>query len=495
MTSAQQKLLFGIITILLGTLCVLHIYYFYPWYFPMDDAYIVLHSAQVLHVGADPNYLGTPALAGNTSPVHLLLTSLLLYFLSPVYALVATLWLAIFLYAFGIMTFAFIYRTSLFHTILLLIISLLAGNTLFQLLNGVETGLTLASMVWALVLSSISITKLNRIWWAWLLGTLPFVRPELGILSLMLFIYQIERYWQIRNKIAFWSYVFQDIFVIFLAMAPWIIWSWEQTKTIYPLTILAKNAFFTVDFSTPFSRAEKFTLVFARYLLGIGVLLFPLLFLSLFTSLGRVTFIFITIFFGIYYFSNPNLLFSNYFRYLYPSMPILIYASISCLTSSDKSIRFIAHTFLIITALQTCLFLPFNWELYRKEIVNVSTTFPDYTSWCMQHIPKNETIVIQDAGYIAFATPFHLNDFVGLKTPHNIAYHEKLTRPSHGKLRVNAISEILAQSQAHYLIITSDWDKSAHLIKGLHTLGWKTTLLKEVKFPQGKDAYLIYYFW
>ena len=46
--------------------------------FPVNDAYITLHNAQVLHWGHDPNYPGTPALAGATSAVHLALVVLLI---------------------------------------------------------------------------------------------------------------------------------------------------------------------------------------------------------------------------------------------------------------------------------------------------------------------------------------------------------------------------------------------------------------------------------
>ncbi len=39
--------------------------------FPVDDAYIVIHNAQVLLGGSDPNYPGSPPLSGATSAVHL----------------------------------------------------------------------------------------------------------------------------------------------------------------------------------------------------------------------------------------------------------------------------------------------------------------------------------------------------------------------------------------------------------------------------------------
>src|SRR3982074_3352560 len=47
--------------------------------FPVDDAYITAHNAQVLHWGQDPNFADSPALAGATSPFHLALVALLMF--------------------------------------------------------------------------------------------------------------------------------------------------------------------------------------------------------------------------------------------------------------------------------------------------------------------------------------------------------------------------------------------------------------------------------
>src|ERR1700676_1702939 len=54
--------------------------------FPLDDAYITLHSAQVLHWGNDPSYPGVSPLYGITSAPFLALIYLLLFALSPLIA-------------------------------------------------------------------------------------------------------------------------------------------------------------------------------------------------------------------------------------------------------------------------------------------------------------------------------------------------------------------------------------------------------------------------
>jgi hypothetical protein len=53
--------------------------------FPVDDAYISLHSAQVLLTGFDKNFQGSPALVGVTSVIHVTLTALFMHLLQPLW--------------------------------------------------------------------------------------------------------------------------------------------------------------------------------------------------------------------------------------------------------------------------------------------------------------------------------------------------------------------------------------------------------------------------
>src|SRR5947209_7939823 len=66
--------------------------------FPLDDPYITLHSAQVLHTGYDPIYPGVSPLYGATSAPYLALVYTLLFFLHPLYALDTACWLGVLAY-------------------------------------------------------------------------------------------------------------------------------------------------------------------------------------------------------------------------------------------------------------------------------------------------------------------------------------------------------------------------------------------------------------
>ena len=59
----------------------------FGWLPPYDDAYITLTSAQALWSGSILNYPGTPALAGLTSPAHVVLVAVLLPVMAPLTAL------------------------------------------------------------------------------------------------------------------------------------------------------------------------------------------------------------------------------------------------------------------------------------------------------------------------------------------------------------------------------------------------------------------------
>src|SRR5215472_13223145 len=80
--------------------------------FPLDDPYITLHSAQVLHWGFDPNYPDVSPLYGATSAPFLALVYLLLFFLKPLWALETAGWLGILTYVLGLVYLARSFRLS-----------------------------------------------------------------------------------------------------------------------------------------------------------------------------------------------------------------------------------------------------------------------------------------------------------------------------------------------------------------------------------------------
>ena len=214
-----------------------------PW-FPTDDPYIVAHNAQVLHWGHDPNYQGTPALAGTTSPVHLVIVSLLLFVLPPLWALDAAGWLAAVAYALGIVHLARVKGVSTACSLALVVAGLTLAETPHQLTNGLETGLMLAAFTWAVALLAEPDTRRSPIL-SVLCGLMPYIRPDLAPAAVLLFGASVIRHRRVAGS---WRSclrpIARDVALALLAALPWLLWFWSELGTPYPLTVGAKRYYF-----------------------------------------------------------------------------------------------------------------------------------------------------------------------------------------------------------------------------------------------------------
>lgn len=488
-TAKQQKIAYGILLIMWAILAVCYIHYLQPLGFPLDDAYIALHNAQVLHVGYDINYPGTPALDGSTSAIHLALVAFLMFWLAPPYADVIILWLAIFVYAAGVLRLAFCFSASRLQAALLVVAGLLAVDVPLQVLNGLETGLAMAAVTWQIIFLISPSTCCARILRNLLCGLLPFIRPELSLLSLLIIIYYLKHYWQEMNSFKYLiKNIFYDCSWMLLSALPWLLWYQLSTGNFYPETIRAKE-YFMAQLHLPWMTK----LYFLKYavanfagrfswvgFIGAGILL-------LVTPTGRLGILFILGFltaYGIYY---PCGLFINALRYFYVIVPWLLYGLISNCRNSDKVIRVGANLLLILVVVQTIFAFPARWNFYLFERNYFNHNLSNLANWCKQHLPPDGVILVHDAGYMAYATPFHLIDMVGLKTPSSIYYHKTMTFPSNGVLRDQAVSRILLHDRPGYLIVFYSWEHKFDTVYNLQQLGWHFTLLWTEK-----NAYSVY---
>lgn len=151
--------------------------------FPLDDAYIVQHAAQGVLSDGEHRFPGATPMDGSTSPFHLLTIVLLSHWMPIPWAQWAVATSAVVLYLCGIVVLAAQFHVSRFNTWILIVLAAVGGSGAFQLLNGLETTLAMGVVTWALIF--LKDPTPNRIG-AFLIGTMPFVRPELGALSLLL---------------------------------------------------------------------------------------------------------------------------------------------------------------------------------------------------------------------------------------------------------------------------------------------------------------------
>ena len=463
-----DRALYAAVTLLVLLAALLHRVLLGPPVFPMDDAYITLHNAQVLHWGHDPNYPGTPALAGATSAVHLALVALLMFALPPTTALWTALWLATLAYALGLVRLARVHQASSPQALLLVLVGLAAGQTPHQLMNGLETGLMLAAVTWALALASEPERRPPeeptraappRLWLPCLCGLLPFIRPDLLPLSLGLLALQAGRH---RRAAGSWlgaaRPLLTDLGLVLACAAPWALWYGLTLGTPYPGTVEAKRLFFAQDMFPAPVRTALVGKDLGLFAADVGLLFLCVPLLGR-TGAGRVGLLWASLLVGAYWLRFPDALGFYEGRYLYPLLPLLLLGAASAFragrTRASALLPATATALLLLCLVQSCWRAPDFWARHQAFCGFTRHDLAGTAAWCRAHLPPGSTLLVHDAGYIAYATRFRLIDLVGLKTPGSVAAHRALTHPSAGRLRAAAVSRIALQTHPDYLLVLS----------------------------------------
>ncbi len=435
--------------------------------FPLDDGYITLHSAQAMHAGFDRNYPGISPLYGVTSAPFLGLVYLLLFPLSPLAALDVACWLGVLCYCLGLLRMARALRLLPRDSALLCLLGLTTSYVPYHMLNGLETSWALAGIAWTLALVSDS----SR-WWlcaAAAAGTTASIRPDLlpfaGIVVLIL----AAKLYRQRGLSWHLALVFAvSLLPIALCMA----WYLHATGVPYPQTGFAKQAFFAQNAAPWITKilTESATLLF--FFLSVGVLCVSSR--QLFRStLGRGMLLFAGVFCLSIYLQFPGAMVWNRSRYPVILVPILIWALADQLRI-DRSARRILNLSLTYSLFFAILAL----NLYVRDCRKYDGGSREVASWCNRNLPAGSTLLVHDAGYIAYGTPFRVVDMVGLKTPSAIPLNRAITLPSLGKLRSIAVSDLAREYHTDYLVILDGWPFTLNLVPELRSLGWKVEPLK-----------------
>lgn len=442
-----------------------------PIAFPLDDAYITLHNAQVLLSGSDPNY-HVPALIGATSPVHLALVAAAMTLMPPVYASFTVAYLAAVLYLVALARIAFQVGASYLMSAAFVLLGVTAGFTMYHLANGLETGLAMAAIAWALYGA---ILPRSTVFLPILCGVMPFIRPEMAVLSGALMFHQAWRRWAAGDR----ARIFADLAIFAAAAIPWLLWRWVDTGSVITNTVDAKRYFFAQQGLPWYTKL--------RGIVGalINGRIWPLLFmlpLAHRSPISIITFIFSSVVIGAAYALIPSSDFDRYQCVLIP--PLLI----SALMLARES-RFV--TGLIGSLLAASIALsPTVWSYYRADRELYTDEQAIVSEWINRHLPHGSRILVHDAGYMAFTTRFQFVDLVGLKTPDSIRYHMACTWPTNGADRGLALSSIAERYATHYAILLHDqggfWDGMA---RGLRNAGWKLTVLHR---PPREYGYFVY---
>jgi hypothetical protein len=449
--------------------------------FPTDDAFINLHNAQVLRLGHDENYVGVPALVGATSGLHLALLFALERLVHPDAAALFVLGaFAAVTYVLGVFQMCANTGCSRLESALIALGSLVLAGSLFQFLNGMDTGLAMAAVAWNIKL----LTDEKRTFWLPMLcGLMPFIRPELSFLSVgsMLILF-LDGNCSVRSKLA-------AAVVAGSSAVPFLFWYWIDTGLLVPNTVGAKMYYFAERYA---DWPGKLRVVFTAMSLA-ALACFPL-FLCLRLIRPRAVALLLALFalafVGSYLLNFPGGLLHNGGRYLYVFAPIVLFG-VACglsATSRKQTLRLAAIS---------ALFLPlvFGAQLsdYRSRITGYRESLADVVNWINVNLPDRPTVMVHDAGYISYAAHVPLVDLVGLKTPAAIDFHRRLTFPSAGQLRSDAIADIAMVFKPQYLVVLQDWNDKFDIVDGLRSNGFTVEEVYAGRAPSGTPAADIYH--
>jgi hypothetical protein len=259
---------------------------------------------------------------------------------------------------------------------LLLASGILTGQVPHQLMNGLETGLALAATVWAFALfaekESVRAPAFHV-----LLGTLPFVRPELVILSALFVGHLGYDLW--RSGAPTRAFLKLAAFVT-LGMAPWAILYWANTGYPGPNTMAAKQYFFAEGCMAAEHGWRAVEQNLGDFAATLGALAAASLF-SLRSRTGRIQLGFAATFIAAYFVALPGALGHYEQRYLYIHIPGLLAICAWAAGGVRGRLRLEATGVLVIATIWGAMQRPERWRFHqatenytRTELEGVAST-------------------------------------------------------------------------------------------------------------------------
>jgi hypothetical protein len=436
--------------------------------YPLDDPYIALHSAQVLHWGADPNYQGVPALYGATSAPFLLLVYFLLFALQPVYALDVACWLGVLAYVLGLRYLVHTFRLPALESTLLFVLGLVASYEPLQLINGLETTWVMAAIAWSLFFASGPPS--HRKWAALAAGCTASLRPELILFALPFIAALAILEGTSRKAAVLFAYGL-------LPVVPVALWYLYATGSPIPQTATAKRYFMAQDRQSIHDRIAMSTVAMLRFAITCGPLLLAVP-LAIRSWTGRVIAAFTILLVASACVIAPGSLSWNNLRYLMVLVPMLVWCLGSVSTCRPNVRSWKKYPLLRISALWSLLWLPLMIRGYLHECAYFDTELRSSAIWCTDHLPPDSVLMVHDAGYIAYATKFKIVDVVGLKTPDAIPINKRLIWATRGGGRGAAAAEIAVLHHAGYLVVLRSWTEMAALPAQMRAIGWAVTPMR-----------------
>ncbi|MEO8503957.1 MAG: hypothetical protein ABI609_08685 [Acidobacteriota bacterium] len=457
-----------------------------PRVLTIDDAYITLHSARALLAGGDASY-GSPILSGITSAPHLVLVAITQAIAPGESSVLALGWLALVLYALVLVRLARTFALGAPWQALLVLAGLTAGLLLpLHALNGLETGLAMAAFTWTLALLRARPGSHDRprLGLAVLIGTLPYLRPELAPFSAALMLLRLGETQRAADRATARIAWLRELAAALLAAAPWALAYGLTTGTPWPSTLLVKSAW-RADSCLP--MAERLATLWGGLVerlpgaVAVGAVFLPLDAAGV-AGIAAVAFFLVT---ALTLFPFVTGLQDG--RYTVLFVPLLVYGLGLGLSAARPLLRRLATVLLVVATAYDLARLPEAFALNREARSFIGGETAANARWLREHLPANARVLVHDAGYVAFATPFTLIDVVGLKSPGSAVRHREITLPSCGTRRGEAIADIATAARATYLVTLAEWEQRFGFVAALEHAGWRVERLRN-----GHSGYSVY---
>lgn len=436
---------------------------------PVDDAYITLHNAAVLRRGVDPE-LGVPAMVGATSPVHTVLLALLgVVFRGELAGWVGA-WVGVAAYVTGVVALAVRHRLSRWDALLLVAVAVIVGDVPHQLMNGLETGLAMGALAWAIALTEPvdgpSVGPAQPL----LCGVLPFLRPELSVASAGLL---ALRWLRLRRAGAFGlRRALVDVALALAGTAPWAALNLAQLGSLAPSTIGAKRLFFAEGCLPPRVRWDWAVGAVDRFLGTLGYLPRALLLWPL-AGAGRVGMLVAAALFLAYETQFPGALGHYEYRYLYALLPFALASLAAARAHRAAWVRWAALLLAIVAVDTNAWNAKARWAEHRQRCAFTRAELAGLARFVRTSLPRDARLLVHDVGYVAFAGERRVVDLVGLKTPRAVELHRRLTWATCGMGRSDAVHQLALATRPTHLVVLDSWDSIYQIVGGLRAHGWK----------------------
>ena len=451
-------------------------------FFPLDDAYIVQHVVDGLILGAESRYADSTPMTGATSPLFVLLVYALAHIFEVTQAQLTVVIGSLVAYLWGVYRFARVSGLSALLSALITFFALLFGHSFYQLLNGLETGLAMAVVIWTCYLFRDGYPYYR--WSFVILGLMPFVRPELGVLGLVVFAYALYgvRGAANSNRLALLGlgYAITGAAVVML----FLFWT---SGSLIPNTLGAKVYFFAEGCLPFFTKLSVVASAFTSYAAFAGMGVLGVFGLAV-SRLKWVAIAFFVMFFVAYVLRFPGALFHNHYRYVHLLFPLIVVGWISLLSSNKGWLAKGSFALFLVALSWSALGFSRVIADYQEGMRISRVELKGVADWVAEHVPELDSVLVHDAGFISLVGKQPLVDLVGLKSPSSVEAHRKYTWTRCGRAP-EAIDEIASKTGASYFVVLDDWDRIFRLTDSLRYMGWH---VERADSQRGATKYHVY---